>query len=383
MNGPSIEEPIVTSTGREDEEFVRFGATSTPARPAVGVHPASPRPICPDPVDTAGLLSAEVQGGYVSRPTSDTLRGVRQRAHARIDVPRQGWRSLLYRCTGINPGPSLAELEQRRVVDRVTASFIGPRHILFANPKGGAGKTTTCLGVAGTFGQHRGRGVVAFDNNPTRGTLGLRSQIDTHERTVTDLLADLPAIRQVGDLSAYTRSQPDGHFEVLASDEDPRMAVARGESDYVAVMGVLDTFYKVICVDTGNDVTAPVFTAAVATSDQLVVVTGASWDDAYSASWMLDHLEEHGAGQLVRQAVTVVTLPRGRSADLAAIEEHFAARTRAVHRVPFDPALDSGSEISLEALRPRTRRAWLDVAAAIADGFPTGGTAATHLQENL
>jgi MinD-like ATPase involved in chromosome partitioning or flagellar assembly len=373
----------VTALHHDDEELVRFGAAPRPAQPALDVDLASPRPICPAPVDTACPASSPVARGSVVPPTSETLRGVRQRAQVRVDVPRHGWRRLLYRCTGINPGPSLAELEHRRTVDRLTASFTGPRHILFANPKGGAGKTTTCLGVAGTFGQHRGRGVVAFDNNPTRGTLGLRSQSDTHQRTVTDLLADLPTIRQVGDLSAYTRSQPEGHFEVLASDEDPRMAVARDESDYVAVMGVLDTFYKVICVDTGNDVTAPVFTAAVATSDQLVVVTGASWDDAYSASWMLDHLEQHGAGELVRRAVTVVTLPRGRSADIVAIDEHFAARTRAVHHVPFDRALEVGAEISLDALRPRTRRAWLDIAAAIADGFPTSGAPAADLQEDL
>lgn len=328
---------------------------------------------------------AVVGGGFIPPewPSSETLRRSR-RQPARVAVPQRGWRGLLYRTTRINAGPSLAELETSRTVARVTASFKGPRHVLFANPKGGAGKTTTCLGVAGTFGLHRGRGVIAFDNNPTRGTLGLRAQDDTHTRTVTDLLADLDGVRQVGDLSAYTRSQTDGHFEVLASDEDPRMAVSRDENDYTAVLRVLDTFYKIVCVDTGNDVTAPVFTAAVATADQLVVVTGASWDSAYSASWMLDHLEEHGGGALVQQAVTVVTLPRGRSADLPAIDAHFRARTRVVRHVPFDPALDAGSEIVLDALRPGTRRAWLDVAADIADGFTaaaSSGIVPRHLED--
>lgn len=360
----------VTAQPSAEERPVRFGSHGRPALEArLAPEPARARPICPVPVDNAATADVAPPGWVLPElPSSDQLRRTRG-ARVRVDYPRQGWRSLLYRTTRINPGPSLAEIEMRRTVERVGVSFTGPRHVLFANPKGGAGKTTTCLGVAATFGQHRGRGVIAFDNNPTRGTLGLRSQPDAHARTVRDLLTDLGNIRQVGDLSAYTRSQPDGHFDVLASDEDPRMAVARGESDYTAVMGVLDTFYKVICVDTGNDVTAPVFSAAVATTDQLVVVTGASWDSAYSASWMLDHLEQHGADDLVRRAVTVVTLPRGRSADLAAIDEHFTTRTRAVHHVPFDPALDVGAEVVLDALRPRTRGAWLDIAAAVADGF--------------
>lgn len=365
-----------------EERPVQFGSSAgRPALAARLAQPATPRPICPEAVDDKTAPADGAREGWLPPEPASSEQFRRSRGERRrVDYPRHGWRSLLYRTTRINPGPSLAEMELRQTVQRVVASFSGPRHVLFANPKGGAGKTTTCLGLAATFGQHRGRGVIAFDNNPTRGTLGLRAQPDAHTRTVRDLLADLDGIRQVGDLSAYTRSQPDGHFEVLASDEDPRMAVARGEADYTAVMRVLDTFYKLICVDTGNDVTAPVFSAAVASADQLVVVTGANWDSAYSASWMLDHLEQHGAEHLVRDAVTVVTLPRGRSVDLSAIDGHFRARTRAVHHVPFDPALDAGAEIALDALRPRTRRAWLDIAAAVADGFTPLPTTAPLLE---
>lgn len=354
-----------------EEELVRFGSLDRPAlAPSLGQEHGSWKAGRAEPVDNSRWDASQARPGWVppELPSSEQL-SRRRGEGSRVDYPRHGWRGLLYRTARINAGPSAAELELRRTIERVAATFTGARHVLFVNPKGGAGKTTTCLGIAGTFGLHRGRGVIAFDNNPTRGTLGLRSQPDSHSRTVTDLIADLDMVSRVGDLSAYTRSQRDGHFEVLASDENPSLAVARGEADYTAVMGVLDTFYKLICVDTGNDVTAPVFTSAVSTADQLVVVTGASWDSAYSASWMLDHLEQHGGAALVPDAVTVVTLPRGRSGDLALIDDHFRARTRAVHHVPFDPALDAGAEIALDSLRPRTRQAWLDIAADIADGF--------------
>jgi MinD-like ATPase involved in chromosome partitioning or flagellar assembly len=41
-----------------------------------------------------------------------------------------------------------------------------------------------------------------------------------------------------------------------------------------------------------------------------------------------------------------------------------------VLQVPFDPHLEEGAEISLERLRPQTRDALAELAAAVADGFP-------------
>ena len=357
----------MTAEPMYDEPLVRF----VPAVPdSQGVKPHDQR-FLPDlavPVQAADRVTPPEQ----TSQDLVTTRAQRRRAAA----PTRGWRGLLYRATGLDLGPSAAELHERGLVEQVTSSFTGTRRVLFVNPKGGVGKTTTCLGVASTFGTHRGRGVVAFDNNPTRGTLGLRAHQDTHRRTVTDLLAELPQVRRVGDLSGYTRAQRDAHFAVLASDEDPRLAVARDEADYLAVLEVLDTFYEVICVDTGNDVTAPVFTAALSSADQLVVVTGASWDSAHSASWLLDHLVQHGHRQLVERAVTVLNGPRGR--DAASLREHFTRRTRAVHDVPFDPALESGDEMHLADLRPATRRAWLEVSASIASGFADRPAQAVH-----
>jgi len=48
--------------------------------------------------------------------------------------------------------------------------------------------------------------------------------------------------------------------------------------------------------------------------------------------------------------------------------DHFAARTRTVLNVPFDPALVDGDSIVYDALSPATRQAWLH-AAAIAEGL--------------
>jgi MinD-like ATPase involved in chromosome partitioning or flagellar assembly len=51
------------------------------------------------------------------------------------------------------------------------------------------------------------------------------------------------------------------------------------------------------------------------------------------------------------------------------LQQHFARRCRTVVRVPFDRHLETGAEIVLEELAPATRRAYLQLAAAVADGF--------------
>ena len=55
--------------------------------------------------------------------------------------------------------------------------------------------------------------------------------------------------------------------------------------------------------------------------------------------------------------------------DVDRIEEHFASRCRACVRIPWDPHLETGAEVALEELRPSTRDAFLELAAAIACGF--------------
>ena len=55
--------------------------------------------------------------------------------------------------------------------------------------------------------------------------------------------------------------------------------------------------------------------------------------------------------------------------DLDRVSEHFAARCRAVVRIPFDAHLEEGAEIDLDRLEPGTRLALLDLAAHVADAF--------------
>src|SRR4029077_19419504 len=95
----------------------------------------------------------------------------------------------------------------------------------------------------------------------------------------------------------------------------------------------------------------------LALADQIVVVSSPSVDGARSASATLDWLEAHDCGDLVRNGVVVLSTIRPKSkstVDLDRLEHHFAARCRAVARIPYDPHLEEGAEVELELLTPGT-----------------------------
>jgi MinD-like ATPase involved in chromosome partitioning or flagellar assembly len=107
-------------------------------------------------------------------------------------------------------------------------------------------------------------------------------------------------------------------------------------------------------------------------ADQIVLVSSPSVDGARSASATLDWLEAHSYGDLVRNGVVVLSMVRRKSkstVDLDRLEQHFAARCRAVVRVPYDPHLEEGAEVELEMLNSDTADAYLTLGALVGDGF--------------
>jgi putative peptide zinc metalloprotease protein len=296
-----------------------------------------------------------------------------------------GWRGLAVSLSGglirLDPGP--AELAHRVAVTSVQRSLDGPKTIVVVNPKGGAYKTTASLLIAATFGIHRGGYTLAWDNNETRGTLGWRANPGRHTNTAVDLLRDLDRFAgndtaRVGDLDNYVRGQGSAQFDVLASDEDAAGAASIDAAAFDALHRVLARFYRVIVVDTGNNMRASNWQAAVAAADQLVIISTVKEDTAQSAAWLLDGLRASaGTRRAVKQAVTVLAATSTASGSAGAINaplsarlhEHFSTLTRAVVDVPHDPALHGGGPIDYDTLSPASRAAWLRVTAAIADGL--------------
>ncbi|MEV6796913.1 chromosome partitioning protein [Micromonospora rifamycinica] len=345
-------------------------------RPSWPEQPApvgTPAPAYPDPAALAGYpeLGWSPESGIA--PTAEDFARRRQIRPA-DPVATMGVRAMVNKIGLVRLPPGQHEQEVKRDIEMVRRNFGGLRQVTVVNPKGGAGKTVAILLLAMTFGQKRGGYVLAWDNNETQGTLGMRAQQDFHSRTVRDMLRDLGQFQgphgRIGDLSQYVRSQGEGMFDVLASDESATGGEMLTAAAFAEIREVVSRFYKLIFVDTGNNVRAQNWQAAMDATDQLVVTMSARNDSAETAARMLDHLEQSGRQRLVRQAVTVVSMPPSRKEiDLPAIQEHFAARTRAVLLAPYERLIDTGEPIRYGGLSSATRDAWLKIAAAVAEGL--------------
>jgi putative peptide zinc metalloprotease protein len=286
--------------------------------------------------------------------------------------PEAGWRRAVYRCTGglVNVGPSRAEAAHRELLAKVRAPVMGNRRVVVLCRKGGAGKTTTTLMLGHTFATHRGDRVVALDANPDAGSLAHRVRRETSQ-TVTSMLGDRTALDRYADIRSYT-SQAVTRLEVIASDDDPRITQRLGDQDYHQAIGLLDTHYNLILVDTGTGILDAGIQGVLLEADQIVVVMPPALDGARVAAATLDWLEEHGHGQLVESAVAVINGVRRQGVvELERVEDHFQRRCSSVLRVPWDPALAAGAATELDELRPATRAAYLKLAAVVADQFRT------------
>jgi MinD-like ATPase involved in chromosome partitioning or flagellar assembly len=300
------------------------------------------------------------------------------RPAAPVGPAQKGWQAGIRRLTGglVSPRPSDAELAHRNAIAAVQRSLSGPRTIVVLNPKGGAHKTTATLLIAATFGTYRGGYTLAWDNNETMGTLGVRAQAARHTNTAVDLLRDLDRFAdarsaRVGDLDNYVRMQGDAQFDALASDLDPAGAASIDADAFRKLHSTLSRFYRVLVIDTGNNMRASNWEAAVETADQLVIVSTIREDTAYGAASLLDGLRRKRHADKVVDAVTILSAP-AKTADAQLsrrLHGHFRQLTRTVLDVPHDPSLVAGGPLNVDALAPRTREAWLHATAAIAEGL--------------
>jgi MinD-like ATPase involved in chromosome partitioning or flagellar assembly len=293
--------------------------------------------------------------------------------HGKRPPPGVGWRRTVYRASGglIRVGESQANLRRRDLVNRVRTPVAGGHHrVAVMSLKGGVGKTTTAAGLGATLATLRGDRVIAVDANPDRGTLSDKVRLET-SATIRDLLNERAQVTRYADVRAYT-SQASSRLEILASDRDPGVSVAFSADDYRAVARVLEHYYSICITDCGTGLLHSAMSGILELADHIVLVSSPSVDGARSASATLDWLEAHDYGDLVRNGVVVLSTIRPKSkstVDLERLEQHFAARCRAVVRIPYDAHLEEGAEVELEMLSSETAEAYLSLAALVGDGF--------------
>ncbi|WP_147794710.1 cobalamin biosynthesis protein CobQ [Cellulomonas sp. Y8] len=348
-------------------------AAAAPAAPPAQADVATPVrgvPVAPVPAWDHVLAGdpprTSVSADLLASPDPDA---------AAAAAPLTGWRrAVRIASLGIvRPRPSREARELVADTAAVGVQLAGARTVIVANPKGGGGKTPTVVGLSATYGCVRGGRVLAWDNNETTGTLGVRTFPQRYATTAVDLLRALGHLEgagvRAGDLAAFVRHQASGHFDVLVSDEDPARMSQIDAAAFARLHDLLTGVYEVLVVDTGNNARSPNFLAAVDVADALVIPLSLKPDSVLSAGRLIDQLRAYGRDDLVEHAVTVIS-DSGESgqapADIARWSAFFEETTAAVVHVPFDPHLNVGGPITFDQLAPATRRAYLRAGARVA-----------------
>jgi MinD-like ATPase involved in chromosome partitioning or flagellar assembly len=286
-------------------------------------------------------------------------------------APQSGWRRTVHMATGgrINPGDSRKNRDMQELLAQIRQPIVGDFRIAVLSIKGGVGKTTTTLGLGSALAMVRTDRVIAVDANPDRGTLAERVRDYSTRSTVRDLLRDRH-ISRYADVRAHTR-MASSRLEVLASEQDPAVAEVFGEADYRHTMDILRHYYNVILTDCGTGIMHSAMAGVLDLAHAIVLVSSPAIDAARSASATLDWLMQHGHAGLVREAHVVLSASRPGSAALKLdkVYEHFDARCRSIHLIPFDEHLAEGADIDFGLLKPATMQAYIELAGAVSEKF--------------
>ena len=374
---PAGEWPLIIhpdETVTEDDSREARPQSPEPAAAATALAPEEPAPTQPG-------ASAWVSTAAPAATSADlpSRRAMRQSFLVReqIEEPATtGWRGLVTRA-GIRMSPSEDERAERADVLAVSQHWPGPRTIAVVNGKGGAGKTPSTVLLSGVFARYGGAGVLAWDNNQTRGTLGWRTEQGPHESTLLELLPQVDRLlstsAQSADLAHYVHHQTRDRFDVLRSKP---MALAQEQrvepEDVDAIHAVASKYYRLIFIDSGNDESDPMWLRMIDHADQLVVATTTRDDHAEAGALLLEALAERDerSARLADNAVVIVTQadPKATPADMQRVATGYRDLTREAVTIPFDQAMVDGV-LHYGALRPTTQRAWLAAAAAVARGL--------------
>ena len=345
-------EPVAPATVTE--------ASATVAAPSVPVATltAEPQPDIETGRD-AGADDTDVDLGALSVATAPR-------------VAQSGLRGLLGKM-GVKLAPGSAETAAIDIADKLRrneeivrqATWTRAVSVLVANPKGGVGKTPTSLMLGGTLAAIRGGSVCIIEVSDDPGALTFRSE-GAHNRGLGELVADADGIRSAGQLAGYTAPQSSFAAVIGSVGWRPRL----DGSDVTTITRVVDDYFAIRVMDSGNQPSSSAFQAAVATADVLVIPIFDAGDAALEAANLLDGLRAAGghAASLAEHAI-VLRLHDGRPENpqvVARVDRILTShRITHQHTIPFDSHIAERGQLTLAKLTATTRHAVTGAAADV------------------
>ena len=328
------------------------------------------------PQPTRATRSASRAAALANAPVPDFISSPGLFVREQKPCPVGGLRGALYKLTGgsLNLGPSARQREEDELARRISRQLQGSYNTAVLSLKGGIGKTSTTVGVGLTLAEYRGDPPCAIDANPDSGDLveralgeGIYQQ--QAPRTISDLLRNVESIDSLTALARYMHHA--GRLHLIAGEQDPEVSDSLTAEEYLRIRKLISGYYSVALTDCGTGVTHNAMSGILQSADNLIIAAGYAVSGAKRARSTLHWLASHGYEDLARNAVVVITDKDEVSSrvDKDAIEDHLSGICRQLIAVPHDRGVADGDLVTLDSLRPETRRAYREIAAAIVDGY--------------
>lgn len=366
-------EPMTTHDVIKDQPTVAFAGAQRASKyieaSAAPIEPATPAatPVAEEPI----VPETEPEESVAVESLADDVDLGKLSIAVAPRVAQRGARGMLAKL-GLNVGPGAHEVaaidiaeSQRRFEDIIRqATWTRAVSILIANPKGGVGKTPTALMLGGMLAAVRGGSVCIMEVSDDPGALTFRSE-GSPTRGLGELIRDAAEIRSAGQLAGYTA--PQTSFAAVVGSVGPRPRL-EGE-DVTAVAKVIDDYFSIRVMDSGNQPSSTAFKAAVEATDVLVIPIFNAGDAALEAAGLLDTLRAVGgkSAELADTAI-VVRLHDGRPENpqvVNRVDSILASYGVAhVHTIPYDAHIADRGQLSLAKLAAPTHQA---ITAAAAD----------------
>lgn len=338
-----------------------------PGPPPFGGQPGQPGQPWPAAAHPGQPGPAPAPGSYTERIRVDELVPTRKK------LPASGWRRFVYRATFglVNPGPSADEQRQAQLEAKIRGVLRG-HYKVGVMGKGGVGKTTVSASVGSVFAELRQDDrVVAIDADTAFGKLG--SRVDPRAQGSYWELASDRHLESFADVRGRVGNNAAGLF-VLAGEGTPARRRILDPAIYREATSRLDRYFTISIVDCSSTMDSPVTQEVLRDLDALIVVSSPWVDGAAAAGQTMDWLANRGMTGLLQRTVVVLNDSDGHAdkKTRAILAQQFAGHGQAVVEVPFDGNLRPGGVIdSTGVMSPSTRRRFLEIAAALAEHFPS------------
>lgn len=337
-------------------------------------RPAEPEPVRPySPPPAASVPATRVPARRDVRDDSEYV-ALDKTDVRRMSVPAEhGWRAALNKILpGITIGPGKDERYEISLKERVIRPVRTTFTVAVLNLKGGVGKTTATKALGSIMCDVRGDKVIAVDLDNDSGNLTERHGRETH-LSIIELVSD-PSVSRYHDVRAHTSSDKVSKLEVLAQPDFARAERTVEREDFEAAMALLQEYYSVVLLDCGTALKSDLMKAVLNESRAVVVVTNASIDALQETDHTLDWLRHNGYLKLLENLVLIINHTEAGKPNVVVdkVVEQFTRKIpqERIFVTPFDRHVHEGREINLKLLSKKSRRRYLEIAAAVSDLFP-------------